>query len=90
MLVPLSRACLVFDTSQVPPAALEGLAQYSHFWILYVFHLNTNLDKLWKEPANLKFKAKVCCGLFSYYFIVVSLLAYFYIEDVDERVIGDR
>ncbi|OVA03664.1 Uncharacterized domain UPF0066 [Macleaya cordata] len=59
LLVPLARGCLTFDTSQVPPAALDGLAEYSHCWILYVFHLNTNLEKLWKEPANLKFKAKV-------------------------------
>ncbi|KAI3841596.1 hypothetical protein MKX03_015511 [Papaver bracteatum] len=59
LLVPLSRACLVFDTSQVPPAALDGLAEYSHCWILYVFHLNTNADKVWGEPANFTFKAKV-------------------------------
>lgn len=64
LLVPLSRACLVFDTSQVPTAALDGLAEYSHCWILYVFHLNTNADKVWGEPANFTFKAKVCSGLF--------------------------
>ncbi|KAF6149083.1 hypothetical protein GIB67_018661 [Kingdonia uniflora] len=61
LLVPLARACMVFDTSQVPPAALQGLGEYSHIWILYVFHLNTNLDKLWKEPSKSKFKAKVFC-----------------------------
>ncbi|KAL5699326.1 hypothetical protein ACHQM5_030247 [Ranunculus cassubicifolius] len=59
LLVPLARACLVFDTSVVPPAALEGLSEYSHCWIIYVFHLNTDLEKLWKPPANSKFKAKV-------------------------------
>jgi tRNA-Thr(GGU) m(6)t(6)A37 methyltransferase TsaA len=26
----------------VPPAALEGLEQYSHCWVLYLFHANTD------------------------------------------------
>ncbi|KAK3221565.1 hypothetical protein Dsin_008590 [Dipteronia sinensis] len=59
LLVPLSRACLVFDAARVPPASLEGLGEYSHCWIIYVFHLNTDLEKLWKQPSNSKFKAKV-------------------------------
>ncbi|TKY54623.1 Nef-associated protein 1 [Spatholobus suberectus] len=59
LLVPLARACLVFNTTRVPPASLEGLAEYSHCWILYVFHLNTDLDKLWKNPSKSGFKAKV-------------------------------
>ncbi|XP_059636173.1 uncharacterized protein LOC132278400 isoform X1 [Cornus florida] len=59
LLVPLARACLVFDSSRVPPASLEGLEDYSHCWILYVFHLNTDLEKLWKHPSKSKFKAKV-------------------------------
>ncbi|KAF8400407.1 hypothetical protein HHK36_013705 [Tetracentron sinense] len=59
LLVPLSRACLVFDSSRVPLAALEGLGEYSHCWIIYVFHLNTNLEKIWKQSSKSKFKAKV-------------------------------
>ncbi|KAJ6759290.1 hypothetical protein OIU74_025876 [Salix koriyanagi] len=59
LLVPLARACLVFDSARVPPASLEGLVEYSHCWIIYVFHLNTNLEKLWKHPSRSKFKAKV-------------------------------
>ncbi|XVF34286.1 hypothetical protein REPUB_Repub18cG0046300 [Reevesia pubescens] len=59
LLVPLARACLVFDSARVPPASLEGLEEYSHCWILYVFHLNTDLEKLWKHPSKSKFKAKV-------------------------------
>ncbi|GAU20976.1 hypothetical protein TSUD_201250 [Trifolium subterraneum] len=59
LLVPLARACLVFNTSRVPPASLEGLADYSHCWIIYVFHLNTDLEKLWKHPSQSGFKAKV-------------------------------
>ncbi|XP_027369051.1 tRNA (adenine(37)-N6)-methyltransferase isoform X1 [Abrus precatorius] len=59
LLVPLARACLVFNTARVPPASLEGLGEYSHCWILYVFHLNTDLEKLWKHPSKSGFKAKV-------------------------------
>lgn len=59
LIVPLSRACLIFNSARVPPASLEGLGDYSHCWVIYVFHLNTNLEKLWKDPAKSKFKAKV-------------------------------
>ncbi|KAK7265312.1 hypothetical protein RJT34_32930 [Clitoria ternatea] len=59
LLVPLARASLVFNTTRVPPPSLEGLTDYSHCWILYVFHLNTDLDKLWKHPSHSGFKAKV-------------------------------
>ncbi|BFG14679.1 hypothetical protein CerSpe_009530 [Prunus speciosa] len=59
VLVPLSRACLIFNTARVPPASLEGLGEYSHCWVIYVFHKNTNLEKLWKDPTKSKFKAKV-------------------------------
>lgn len=58
LLVPLARACLIFDSARVPPASLEGLVEYSHCWIIYVFHLNTDLVKLWKHPSRSKFKAK--------------------------------
>ncbi|XP_076904029.1 uncharacterized protein LOC143559289 [Bidens hawaiensis] len=59
LIVPLARARLTFDASLVPPASLEGLEEYSHCWIIYVFHLNTDLDKLWKNPSRSKLKAKV-------------------------------
>ncbi|KAF2310229.1 hypothetical protein GH714_007318 [Hevea brasiliensis] len=59
LLVPLARACLVFNSTRVPPVSLEGLAEYSHCWIIYVFHLNTDIEKLWKQPSRSKFKAKV-------------------------------
>ncbi|KAI3801674.1 hypothetical protein L1987_29786 [Smallanthus sonchifolius] len=59
LIVLLARARLMFDTALVPPASLEGLEEYSHCWIIYVFHLNTDLDKLWKNPSRSKLKAKV-------------------------------
>jgi tRNA (Thr-GGU) A37 N-methylase len=58
LVVTLARATVAFDPGRVPAAALEGLASYSHCWILYVFHLNTDLDKMWKDPARSKLKAK--------------------------------
>ncbi|KAJ9548368.1 hypothetical protein OSB04_020911 [Centaurea solstitialis] len=58
LIVPLARAQLMFDTARVPPASLEGLEEYSHCWIIYVFHLNTDLEKLWKDPSRSKLKAK--------------------------------
>ncbi|KAL6191517.1 hypothetical protein ACLB2K_037907 [Fragaria x ananassa] len=58
LIVPLSRACLIFNSDRVPPASLEGLGDYTHCWVIYVFHLNTNLERLWKNPAK-SFKAKV-------------------------------
>lgn len=59
LLVSLARACLNFDPALVPPASLEGLGEYSHCWILYVFHLNTDIEKLWRKPSQSKLKAKV-------------------------------
>ncbi|KAL6846181.1 hypothetical protein ACP4OV_023629 [Aristida adscensionis] len=59
LVVPLARATVALDPARVPAAALEGLTCYSHCWILYVFHLNTDLDKMWKDPARSKLKAKV-------------------------------
>ncbi|KAG9131722.1 hypothetical protein Leryth_009456 [Lithospermum erythrorhizon] len=59
LLVPLAKACLMFDRSRVPQASLDGLEGYSHCWIIYVFHLNTDLEKLWRHPSRSKLKAKV-------------------------------
>ncbi|KAG8050146.1 hypothetical protein GUJ93_ZPchr0009g94 [Zizania palustris] len=59
LVVPLARATVSLDLARVPAEALDGLVGYSHCWILYVFHLNTDLDKMWNDPARSKLKAKV-------------------------------
>ncbi|XP_010545434.1 PREDICTED: uncharacterized protein LOC104817809 [Tarenaya hassleriana] len=59
LLVSLARACLTFDPALVPPASLEGLGEYSYCWVIYVFHLNTDIEKLWRKPSQSKLKAKV-------------------------------
>lgn len=44
LLVPSARSRLVL-LSDVPDAALEGLHEWSHAWILYVFHENTGASR---------------------------------------------
>jgi tRNA-Thr(GGU) m(6)t(6)A37 methyltransferase TsaA len=41
-LVPSSRGFIEFTC---PVAALDGIEAYSHIWILFEFHANTNIDK---------------------------------------------
>lgn len=41
MLVPSSRCSLVL-CSNVSPEALDGLEEFSHVWLTFSFHLNTN------------------------------------------------
>ena len=42
----------------IPHACLEGLEGYSHCWIIYIFHRNTDLQDLWR-PDDKGLKAKV-------------------------------
>ncbi|GIL78924.1 hypothetical protein Vretimale_220 [Volvox reticuliferus] len=56
-LVPAARSRLVL-CNNVPPACLEGLNQYSHCWVLYVFHANTDLAK-YLSPDRSGLKAKI-------------------------------
>ena len=44
MLVPASRARLVLK-SNMSPEALVGLEEFSHVWLTFKFHLNTNTLK---------------------------------------------
>lgn len=44
LLVPAARSCLTL-ASDVPAAALEGLDAFSHAWVLYIFHANTDAAK---------------------------------------------
>ncbi|KAG2423016.1 hypothetical protein HXX76_015614 [Chlamydomonas incerta] len=56
-LVPAARSRLVLSPS-VPAACLEGITQYSHVWVLYVFHANTDLAK-YLSPDRSGLKAKI-------------------------------
>ena len=53
LLVPAARARLTLDASVVQPAAaLEGLDGFSHVWLLFEFHENTNVGKVQQVRAK--------------------------------------
>jgi len=63
LICPSTRACICFD-NDVPPAALEGLDGFSHCWVIFKFHDNTNAhrvgrNKRSKGPKKPTFRAKV-------------------------------
>ena len=41
-IAPLSRGRLIFNTHACAQHSLEGLEEYSHVWLIFVFHANTN------------------------------------------------
>ncbi len=41
-LVPSARGELILDNERVPPGSLDGLEDFSHLWLLFHFHENTN------------------------------------------------
>jgi len=43
-MVPSSRATIILDTN-MSPEALDGLEEFSHVWLTFQFHLNTNTLK---------------------------------------------
>lgn len=44
----------------MPVDCIEGLHLYSHCWLLYVFHENTDLQRLWaSDHRQRRIKAKV-------------------------------
>lgn len=52
--------CLIQLSASIPSSALDGLQDYSHCWILYVFHENNDLAKVWAgDRQNLKAKIAV-------------------------------
>ena len=55
LLVPEARARLVFY-KDIPHISYTDLKGFSHLWIIYVFHENTNLHK---RLGGKGFKAKV-------------------------------
>ena len=52
-LVPLARGRVVLSP-RVPASALEGLEEFTHCWIVYVFHENTDLVGTLGSHANKK------------------------------------
>lgn len=56
-LVPDARARIKFRAS-IPPASLECLDQFTHLWVIFVFHENTNVAKVGSKKAS-TFPAKI-------------------------------
>lgn len=53
-LAPHTRALLRLDARQAPMECLDGLDQFSHLWLIFGFHLNTNRRQLTKvRPPRL-------------------------------------
>ena len=51
LLVPAARARLALRP-ELGAEFLEGLQQYSHCWVLYIFHENTDLQRLWQPEQQ--------------------------------------
>lgn len=60
---PLSRARIQFRTS-IPPASLECVEQFSHLWVLFVFHENTNMTKVSNHKST--YPAKIAPPRYAY------------------------
>jgi tRNA (Thr-GGU) A37 N-methylase len=65
LLVPASRARIVMS-SNISPEALDTVGEFSHVWITFKFHLNTNVLKEAKafkgvqnNSAKFTFKGKI-------------------------------
>ncbi|KDD73803.1 UPF0066 hypothetical protein [Helicosporidium sp. ATCC 50920] len=58
LLAPAARSRLTLR-ADLPASLLEGVAQYSHVWLVYVFHANTNIHRLWEGGAAPRVKGKV-------------------------------
>lgn len=54
MLAPAARSSLTIDRGVINPSSLEGLELFSHVWLLYDFHENTNSNKLHSPQLRAK------------------------------------
>ncbi|KAG7672852.1 hypothetical protein KSW81_001791 [Nannochloris sp. 'desiccata'] len=57
LLVPAARSALTLRP-ELAADIFEGLQKYSHCWVLYIFHENTDLQRLW-QPSYISIKSKI-------------------------------
>jgi len=57
LLVPAARSALTLRP-ELTSDIFEGLQQYSHCWVMYIFHENTDLQRLW-QPSYSSIKSKI-------------------------------
>ena len=59
LLVPAARAALTLRP-ELHSGLFDGLKQYTHCWVLYIFHENTDLQRLWQDSyTSVKSKIRV-------------------------------
>lgn len=58
LVVPYARARLKIHAHHYPKDSLDGLQDYSHVWLIYLFHANTNTARRTKEQTS-SVRAKV-------------------------------
>lgn len=59
LLVPSALSKLALRP-ELAPEYLDGLQQYSHCWVLFIFHENTDLHRLWQDSfAGVRAKIRV-------------------------------
>jgi tRNA-Thr(GGU) m(6)t(6)A37 methyltransferase TsaA len=52
LVVPYARARLKIDAQHYPKDSLDGLQEYSHVWLIYLFHANTNTARRTKDHTS--------------------------------------
>mmetsp|Transcript_45775 Transcript_45775/g.118326 ORF Transcript_45775/g.118326 Transcript_45775/m.118326 type:complete len:200 (-) Transcript_45775:27-626(-) len=57
--VPSARCILRLEPLLNPTAIVDGLSQFSHVWIVFVFHKNTNAQKSWEWTPQNVIRAKI-------------------------------
>lgn len=58
MLAPATRGWIQLEGRLNPAEALDGIQQFSHVWIVFVFHQNTNASKAMLGDKGLKAKVR--------------------------------
>jgi tRNA-Thr(GGU) m(6)t(6)A37 methyltransferase TsaA len=58
-LLVTSARCTLTLRSELSSEFLEGLEQFSHAWILFVFHENTDIQKVWSDFEGVRGKIRV-------------------------------
>lgn len=62
-LVPSSRGHVVIHSSYCPPQALDGIQEYSHVWIVFEFHANTNVANVRSKIRPPRAPSNTKCGV---------------------------
>ena len=59
LLVSSARSYLEMRPELCNSGALDGLEQYTHVWVIYIFHQNTDLQRLWQSDQHEGVRTKI-------------------------------